>query len=118
MERDGRARLDVQVAYRDGTLTVTMAGEVDLDSAPHLHQALQEADAPWGTHVIADLSGVTLMDSTGVRALLACYEHAQERGGTLSVTGAQSLVERILHLSGVLSLFRPPPPGSARPGLN
>lgn len=112
------ARLDVQVAYRDGTLTVTMAGEVDLDSASRLHQAVQAADAPWGTHVVVDLAGVTFMDSTGVRTMLACYEHAQERGGTLSVTGAQVLVERILHLSGVLALFRPPPPGSARPGLN
>jgi stage II sporulation protein AA (anti-sigma F factor antagonist) len=112
------ARLDIQVSYRDGTLTVTMVGEVDLDSVHQLHQAVQAADAPWGTHVVADVSGVTFMDSTGVRALLACYERAQERGGTLSITGAQGVVERILHLSGVLSLFRPPPPGSTRPGLN
>lgn len=112
------ARLDVQVAYRDGTLTMTLTGEVDLDSAPRLHQAVQEADAPWGTHMVADLSGVTFMDSTGVHALLACYERAQDHGGTLSVTGAHGLVERVLYLSGVLSLFRPPPPGSTRPGLN
>lgn len=112
------ARLDVQVAHRHGTLTVTLTGEVDLDTSPRLHQALQEGDAPWGTHVVADLSGVTFMDSTGVRALLACYERAQEHGGTLSITGAGGLVERILYLSGVLSLFRPAPPGSTRPGLN
>jgi anti-anti-sigma factor len=112
------ARLDIQVAYREGTLTLVMAGEVDLDSAPQLHQAFQEADAPWGTHVVADLAGVTFMDSTGVRALLTCYERAQERGGRLSVTGAHGVVERILYLSGVLSLFGPPPPGSTRPGLN
>ncbi|MFG1807431.1 STAS domain-containing protein [Streptomyces sp. NPDC049040] len=112
------ARLDIHAAYRDGTLTVTIAGEIDLDSAPQVYQAVQAADAPWGTHVVADLSGVTFMDSTGVRMLLACYEHAQEHGGTLSVTGVHDLVERILYLSGVLSLFRPPPPGSTRPGLN
>lgn len=112
------ARLDIQVAYRDGTLTVVLAGEIDLESVPLMHQAVQEADAPWGTHVVVELSGVTFMDSTGIRALLACYERAQERGGSLSVTGAHDLVERILHLSGVLSLFRPAPPGSTRPGLN
>jgi anti-anti-sigma factor len=112
------ARLDVRVAYGDGILTLTMTGEVDLDSSPQLLQAVQEAGAPWGTHVVADLSGVTFMDSTGVRVLLTCYERAQEHGGTLSVTGAHGLIERILYLSGVLSLFRPPPPGSTRPGLN
>ncbi|MFI0718977.1 STAS domain-containing protein [Streptomyces sp. NPDC021224] len=112
------ARLEVQVAFGDGRLILTLTGEVDLDSSSRLHQAVQEADAPWGTHVVADLSGVTFMDSTGVRALLACYERAREHGGTLSVIGAHGPIERVLHLSGVLSLFRSPPPGSTRPGLN
>lgn len=112
------AGLDVKVAYLAGTLTVTLSGEIDLDSVTLLHQAIQEAHAPWGTHLAIDLSGVTFMDSTGVHALLTCYQHAQDHGGAMSVTGAQGIVERVLHLSGTLSLLRPHPPGSTRPGLN
>jgi len=118
MERDGMPGLDVRVAYAGGTLTVTPAGEIDHDSVTLFHQAVEGADVPWGTHVTIDLSAVTFMDSTGVHALLACHQDAQDRGGALSVTGAHGVVARVLHLSGTLSLLRPPPPGSTRPGLN
>ncbi|MBY8877333.1 STAS domain-containing protein [Actinacidiphila acidipaludis] len=118
MGTDDAAGLGIQVAYAAGTLTVTLTGEVDLDSVAGLHQAMEEAHAPWGTRVVIDLSGVAFMDSAGIHALLTCYELAQDRGGSLSVTGAHGVVERVLHLSGTLTLFRPPPPGGTRPGLN
>ncbi len=112
------AGLDVRVAYRAGTLALTLTGEIDLDSVAVLHQAIREARAPWGTHVAIDLSGVTFMDSTGIHALLTCYQRARDHGGSLSVTGAQGVVERVLHLSGILPLLQPQPPGGTRPGLN
>lgn len=121
MERDGKdggAGLDVKVASRAGTLTLALAGEIDLDSVTLLHQAIHEAQVSWGTHVTIDLSGVTFMDSSGVHALLTQYQQAQDQGGSLSVTGAQGVVERVLHLSGVMSLLQPRPSGNTRPGLN
>jgi len=64
---------DLTVTQEEATCRVALRGELDLGSAEQLERALAEA----GDEVLLDLSGLTFMDSTGVRVLL----EAAERGG-------------------------------------
>ena len=65
---------DLTVAQdAQGGSRVTLRGELDLGSAPQLEQALGATNG----RVVLDLSGLTFMDSTGVRVLL----EAAARGG-------------------------------------
>jgi anti-sigma B factor antagonist len=67
-------------ASRDdqGCSRLTLRGELDLGTAPQLEQALADANGD----VLLDLSGLTFMDSTGVRVLLEAAEH---RAGRLRI---------------------------------
>src|SRR4051794_32243135 len=69
---------------RDDRAVLRVAGEVDLLTAPQLGEALAAALAP-GRVVVADLAGVTFMDSTGLRTLLEAHRGATDAGGGVAV---------------------------------
>lgn len=86
-------RFDVASDHEGDTVVLRLIGELDLVSEPVLAAALAAAN---GQSVRIDLSGLTFMDSTGLRALLtASREHAD-----LKLRGPlQPPVERLLELT-------------------
>jgi anti-sigma B factor antagonist len=51
--------------------------------------------------LIFDLSGVTLLDSTGVGILVMCHAKVKKAGGTLRIVGVNGMVEDTLRLTSV-----------------
>ena len=91
----------------DDTTTVTVAGEIDLDTSPQLRHALTTTDTP---HVRVDLSDVPFMDSTGLGVLVAAHKRATERGGTLVIICDDDRILRLFRITGldaVLNLAQP-----------
>jgi anti-anti-sigma factor len=66
--------LDVSVSRDANEVRVSAHGEVDVATAPRLYEALSGPDVAAAGSVIADLSGVSFIDSTGLRALLTAAE--------------------------------------------
>ncbi len=80
---------------------VTVAGEVDLDTAPTLEAILLAALTPNVSDVIVDLKEVTLLDSTGLSALVKALHVASDRGGTIRLTGAARSVRKVLSITAL-----------------
>jgi anti-sigma B factor antagonist len=98
-ERPG-FRVDVDVS--DGSRLITVFGEVDMASAPAVGQALQEAEVSAATSVVLDLSGVTFLDSAGIRVLLEAVLASRAGMNKLSVRrDYQPQVDRVLGIAGV-----------------
>ncbi|MEV4539222.1 STAS domain-containing protein [Asanoa sp. NPDC049518] len=94
----------------ENALTVAVAGEVDMDNACQLDDALQDGVARPGVRaVVVDLAGVPFLDSTGIRVLLSGRHRADERGVSLVVTNVQPVVRRMLEVMGVLTLLTTEP---------
>ncbi|GIF63906.1 hypothetical protein Ais01nite_19410 [Asanoa ishikariensis] len=94
----------------ENALTVAVAGEVDLDTAGRLEDALQDGiDNAGVTKIVVDLAGVPFLDSTGIRVLLAGRHRAAECGTALIVTRAQPVVRRVLEVMGVFTLLTTDP---------
>ncbi|MGQ0841082.1 STAS domain-containing protein [Actinokineospora sp.] len=92
----------------EGTDPVVMsiAGEVDLATAPRLEQALGEALAtPGATGVTLDLSRVEFMDSAGLRVLVAALRQAEDTGRTLTLYEPHDRVRRIIEITGLSEVF-------------
>lgn len=51
--------------------------------------------------VIFDLTGVTVLDSSGIGILVMCHARMKKAGGALHVAGAQGMVEETLAISNV-----------------
>jgi anti-anti-sigma factor len=81
-----------------GLAVVTVAGEVDLLTAPRLSRALARARE---ATTVVDLTGVTFLAAAGLTVLVAANEAAREQGRRFGVVGAAGTARRTLELSGV-----------------
>ncbi|MFE5757532.1 STAS domain-containing protein [Streptomyces massasporeus] len=98
-------RLTSEDRMIDGVRVVTLRGEIDHDVRDKLSEALVGEEGPVPARTIADLSGVTFMDSSGLNVFVAAYQQAQEADGWVRIAGAQESVLRVLHLTGVDELI-------------
>jgi anti-sigma B factor antagonist len=85
------------------TVTVHVAGDVDLSTVAELDHATLIALADAVPNVVIDLAGVTFIDSAGINALLKSRRLADDQGRQFRVAGATGVVRDVLDLTGVLS---------------
>ena len=93
--------LTVAVARDGDEHTVTVAGELDVATAERVEQALMEAEAGDARAIVLDLSGLTFMDSTGVRLVLAATARSRADSNRLRLVRGSPGVQRVFVLSGV-----------------
>ena len=89
----------VMIDVEDGV--VRASGDLDIQSAPMMRSALDRMSQVDGADVVIDMSGVTFMDSTGLRELL----RATSDGHTVVLRDVPKQVQILLELAGVDSLF-------------
>ena len=84
---------------------VRVEGEIDLESAGELSEAAVAAIQEIGPSLVLDLSGVTFMDSTGLKVLLAVHKRAELAGGRLVLAGPTRSVNRVVSITGFDQTF-------------
>lgn len=100
--------LDVTVETADSpALRVRLAGELDLVSSVRLDAILRRVIADMrGRRVTLDLTDLTFMDSTGLRALWSLRQEVQEHGGTLMLESPSPAVMRVLLTTKLDKVFQ------------
>jgi anti-anti-sigma factor len=93
------APLSIRNSVRAGRHTLAVAGELDLDSANKLEEAIREVCAS-GAQLVIDLREVTFMDSTGLRVLIVAGSLCEEKGHELQIIPGED-IQRILEMSGL-----------------
>ncbi|MFD5628927.1 STAS domain-containing protein [Streptomyces sp. NPDC127072] len=94
---------------------ITLAGEIDLESAPLVRTALERCLKD-GIHTIdVDLTPVTFCDCSGLNTFLHAAQQATEAGATLRLHCPPPTLTLLLDLTGcefllLGSLFEPLPP--------
>jgi anti-anti-sigma factor len=76
-------------------------GELDVASATDAQKRMLHLDLPRGGQLVLDLSGLTFMDSTGIRAILQAEQYARMHGAELVVVRPPDSVMRVLELVGL-----------------
>ncbi|MFD9429498.1 STAS domain-containing protein [Streptomyces sp. NPDC060002] len=101
-----RGGLSVEHRVVDGVRVVTVRGEIDHAVRDVLSEALLSEDgAAPPLRVVADLSGVTFMDSSGINVFLAAHRRVSDAHGWLRIAAAQEPVLHVLRLVGVDALL-------------
>ena len=77
-----------------------LAGEIDFTSSGAVQSALLAMILPGGGAVIADLSEVTFLDSSGLGVLVQAYRTAREQETRLLVVASEP-VRKLLRLTGL-----------------
>jgi anti-anti-sigma factor len=97
----------------DGTVEIVPSGEIDLDNAHVIRDAVNDALAAGPERICLDLQRVMLIDSIGIGILVACFHAAAASGVKLVVSHPGPTVYRQLWVSGLVGLLgcaEPPTP--------
>jgi len=87
----------------DGVATLRIAGDLDAVTAPELRPSLDALLAERNPRVVVDVSGLRLIDSLGVHAVVSLYKKAN--GGVVTVQGLSDqplVIFKLLRLDRVL----------------
>jgi anti-anti-sigma factor len=95
----------VDLIVDDRDVLVTLAGELDLGTAPELDRHLARLDPAQMTRLLIDLNGVTFMDSTGLQSIVRADRCAEENGHTIVLRRGSRQVRRLFELTGLNDRF-------------
>ncbi|MFJ6797081.1 STAS domain-containing protein [Streptomyces sp. NPDC091268] len=92
--------------HTDGDLALAhVAGELDIETAPHLRTQALALIEQGHRHLILDLQAVTFCDSSGFNALVGIFRCAKAAGGTLVLAAVPDRLQRMLNLTGLDTLL-------------
>ncbi|MFB6999278.1 STAS domain-containing protein [Streptomyces virginiae] len=102
-----RGELGVWVNGDDQRRVVRVGGEMDIDRAPMLRDALHAAiTRPGGSdEIVVDLSDLSFCDSSGLTALIHAQRTAAEHGRRIILRTPPPQVRRLLEMTGADALF-------------
>ena len=93
------AILHFDTERKDGRVTVSLRGELDISSAPTLDDALAELEAEAPELIVVDLRGLEFMDSTGLRTLVGADQRARKHGRRLAIVRGPEAVDRVFNVT-------------------
>jgi anti-anti-sigma factor len=90
----------------DGTVVVSLQGEIDISNADQVWAALVEALTAWTGDVVVDFAEVSFLDSQGVNALLRVHKDCDFDAGRLSIRSPQPHARAVLEMTGLDTILR------------
>ena len=100
----GRAPGGLEVSVEQssaGLLVISPIGELDLSNRDLFLDAVEQARADPATALVIDLSGLTFMDSSGLRVLIDAWNESKVSERRLTVVvPKKGIVRRVLEVSG------------------
>jgi anti-sigma B factor antagonist len=85
---------------------VSVAGEIDLHTAPDLQAGIENAGAVGVDTVIVDLSKISFIDSTGLGVLVQGTKRREGRGQSLVLVTNDPRVLRVIEVTGLNRVLR------------
>ncbi|MDF2441553.1 MAG: anti-sigma factor antagonist [Abditibacteriota bacterium] len=96
--------MDIRLRTRelDGMVIVEVGGELDLHNAPQVRTELARLCEEEKPRVLADLSGLSFIDSTGIGVLVGAHKRARERGGRILFVCPTPRIRRVFEIAGLV----------------
>jgi len=98
--------LTVQTEQRDDMVVVSVAGELDMATAPQLQDQISDLLEKGRTRLVFNLAEVSFCDSTGLSVFVRAKNSTDDAGGTVRLAAPQRGVLRILEVSGLVEVLR------------
>lgn len=95
------------VQRSNNATTLAIRGSLDINTAPQLGDEVDRIIAEKPNSVIVDLSGLDLIDSSGVAALVKLYKGVRASGGAVTISGARDqplAIFKLLRMDKVFNL--------------
>lgn len=97
--------LNISTDGDDADTVVTLAGELDIESAPSLAHTVDTLTGAGRVRIVVDLGALTFCDSTGIGTFVRASHACHRDGGYLRLAAPRANVARILAVVGLLDAF-------------
>ena len=92
-------------APEDGVLVIAVEGEADMTTAVKFNESFFSAARTGVRRVVADLTGVTYIDTTMLNALVVGHRRMVRDHGSFAVVSDGPRVERVLEITGLRQIL-------------
>ena len=89
----------------DAAYVISLAGEVDLYTAPEFKQQLLEVIGQGGKEVVVDFTDTTFIDSTTLGVLVGGVKRLRSNDGQLSLVCSDRNITKIFEITGLNKVF-------------
>jgi anti-sigma B factor antagonist len=97
---------EIKTEKLDGvTYVISLAGEVDLYTAPELKSRLVAVIGEGGTEVVVDLTETTFIDSTTLGVLVSGVKRLRPVDGRLSLVCSDPNITKVFEITGLDRVF-------------
>jgi len=93
--------LTVRTARQDAVYVVAPYGELDMATLRDVQRELERAERSDAAEIVLDLGGLTFIDSTGIRLVLAAWARSRADGNRLRLLPGQDRVQAVFTLCGL-----------------
>ena len=97
--------MEISRTEEQGASILAIKGEVDLHASPALRAELHTLAKEKAPIVVADLSGVQYIDSSGLATLVEYVRDSKPFGGKIALFGLQPKVKMVFELVRLNELF-------------
>jgi stage II sporulation protein AA (anti-sigma F factor antagonist) len=98
--------MSIAVEFHGAIATIILSGGIDYSTQDQVRNAIDTALSSDGVQEIcADFSGVTFMDSSGIRALVVLQKKASEQGKTLVLKNCSKSIRELFEIGGFDQMF-------------
>ncbi|HZO17176.1 MAG TPA: STAS domain-containing protein [Polyangiaceae bacterium] len=99
--------MEFQQTLSNGSTVLRIVGEFDSITAPDLRPTFDDVASRQPQKVVLDLSGLRLIDSSGIGAIVSLFKRVRAYGGVFEVSGVQGQprsIFKVLRLDKVFDI--------------
>ena len=91
--------LEVETKQGQGLVRLVLRGELDLSTVDKVESELATLEAGDERLVVLDLTGLTFLDSTGLRLMVTADQRAQKDGRRFVIVKGPETVQRVFSIT-------------------
>ncbi len=98
--------MKIKARHEQGVTIIEPKGKITIGVGDvALREAVHEAIEAGARNILADLGGVSTIDSSGIGELVSAYTTVTNRGGKLKLANLPAKVTDILQITQLISVF-------------
>lgn len=98
--------LTVHTEQHDDVVVVSVAGELDMATAPQLQDEITDLLDRGCKQIVFDLDNLSFCDSTGLSVFIRTKNSCDEANGRVRLAAPQRAVLRVLQVSGLTEVLK------------
>jgi anti-sigma B factor antagonist len=91
--------LAIEARSDDGVEHLVLSGEFDLAAVPGFEERIANAEAGSPPAIVVDLTALSFMDSSGLRALVSADDRARRNGRRFAIVPGPPTVRRVFEIT-------------------